>query len=90
MSSIAQKERLATSPYFFDKASPAARDNSGVACALNVRCYPPTGNGGHSWCLSSSLSLSVGFSIHDETMDVARSAPQEAYYYHADVIDLLP
>ncbi len=40
------------------------------------------------WCLSSSLSLSVGFSIYDEAMDVARSAPQGAHY-HADVI-LLP
>ncbi len=41
------------------------------------------------WCLSSSLSLSVGFSIQDEPMDVARSAPQGAHY-HADVIYLLP
>ncbi len=41
-------------------------------------------------CLSSSLSLSVGFSIQDEAMDVARSAPQGAHYYHADVIYLLP
>ncbi len=24
---------------------------------------------GHRWCLSSSLSLSVGFSIQDEAMD---------------------
>ncbi len=36
-----------------------------------------------------SLSLSVGFSIQDEAMDVARSAPQGANY-HADVIYLLP
>ncbi len=41
------------------------------------------------WCLSSSLSLSVGFSIQDEVVDVARSAPQGAHY-HADVIYLLP
>ncbi len=43
----------------------------------------------HSLCLSSSLSLPVGFSIQDEAMDVARSAPQGAHY-HADVIYLLP
>ncbi len=35
----------------------------------------------------SSLSLSVGFSIQDEAMDVARSAPQGAHY-HADVMAL--
>ncbi len=35
-------------------------------------------------CSSSSLSLSVGFSIQDESVDVARSAPQGAHY-HADV-----
>ncbi len=39
--------------------------------------------------LSRSLSLSVGFSIQDETVGVARSAPQGAHY-HADVIYLLP
>ncbi len=38
--------------------------------------------------LSSSLSLSVGFSIQDEAMDVVRSAPPWAHY-HADIIDLL-
>ncbi len=40
------------------------------------------------WCFSSSLSLLVGFSIQDEAMDVARSAPQGAHY-HTDVIYLL-
>ncbi len=44
---------------------------------------------GLGWCLSSNLSLSVGFSIQDEAMDVARSAPQGAPYYHADAIYLL-
>ncbi len=34
-------------------------------------------------------SYSVGFSIQDEAMGVARSAPQGAHYYHADVIYLL-
>ncbi len=38
--------------------------------------------------LSSSLSLSVEFSIQDEAMGVARSAPQEAHY-HSDVVYLL-
>ncbi len=55
-----------------DRAPPAAHDNSEVARALNRRCYPHTGNGGHSWCLSSSLSLLVGFSTLDEAMDAAR------------------
>ncbi len=32
--------------------------------------------------------MSVGFSIQDIAMDVARYAPREAHYYHADV-DLL-
>ncbi len=40
-------------------------------------------------CLSSSPSLSVGFSIQDEAMDVARSTPQGAHY-HKGVINLLP
>ncbi len=71
-----------------DKASPAARDSSEVARALNQRGCPHTGNGGHSWCLSSSLSLPVGFSIQDEATDVARSTPQGAHF-HAVVIFLL-
>ncbi len=41
------------------------------------------------WCLSSSLSLSVGFSVQDEDVDVALFAPQGAHY-HADVTYLLP
>ncbi len=41
------------------------------------------------WCLSRRLSLSVGFSIQEEAMNVTRSAPQEARY-QADVIDLRP
>ncbi len=55
-----------------DKAPPAARDSSAVACSLNRRCYPHTGNGGHRWCLSSSLSLSVGLPIQDKAMGVDR------------------
>ncbi len=38
--------------------------------------------------LSSSLSFSVGFSVQDEAVNVARSAPQGDHYY-ADVIYLL-
>ncbi len=72
-----------------DKAPPAAHDSSEVARALNRLCYLHTGNGGHSRCLSSSLSLSVGFPILDETMDVSRSAPEGAHN-HADVVHLLP
>ncbi len=37
----------------------------------------------------SNLSLLVGFSIHDEAMDVAQPTPQGAHY-HTDVIYLLP
>ncbi len=67
-----------------DKAPPAARDSSEVARAFNRRFYPHTGNG----ALSSSLSLTIGFSIQDGAMAVARSAPQGAHY-HAGVIYLL-
>ncbi len=41
-------------------------------------------NGGQSWYLSSSLFLSVGFSIQDKATDAARS------YFHEDVIYLFP
>ncbi len=64
-SSIAQEERLATSPTFFDKASPAARDSSGVACALNLRCYPPPdGNGGQ--LVFEQQPILVGWIFHPE------------------------
>ncbi len=39
--------------------------------------------------LTSSQSLLLGFSIQDESTDVAQSTPQGAHY-HADVIYLLP
>ncbi len=64
-----------------DKAPHAARDSSEVARSLNRRCYPHAGNGEDSWCLSSSLFLSVGFSIQDKAMDVAQSAPQRITYH---------
>ncbi len=50
-----------------DKAQPAARGSSKVACTLNRRYYPHTGNDGFSLCLSSSPSLLVGISIPDES-----------------------
>ncbi len=68
--------------------SPVARDSE-VVRVLNYLDYPHTGNGGLAFCSSSSLSLTVGFYIQYETMDVARPAPQGAHY-HADVICLLP
>ncbi len=63
-----------------DKAPPAAHDSSEVAHWKRLSNH---------WCLSSSLSFSVGFSIQDEAVDVAQSAPVGAHY-HADVIYLLP
>ncbi len=55
-----------------DNAQLATRDCREVARALNQSCYPHTGSGGHSWCLSSSPSLSVGFSTQEkeETKDL--------------------
>ncbi len=72
-----------------DKAPSAAREVNEVARTLNQLCYPYTGKVGLIWCLSSCLSLSAGFSIQDEAMDIARSTPQGAHY-HADAIYLLP
>ncbi len=63
-----------------DKAPPAARDSTD----FERRRYSHTWNGGHHWCLSSNLSLSVVFSIQDEGMDVAQSASQ-GDHYHVDV-----
>ncbi len=71
-----------------NKTLSAARDSSEVTRALNQRCYPYPRNGGFNWCLGSSPSLSVGFSIQDEALGVARSAPRGGHY-HADFIDLL-
>ncbi len=65
-----------------DKAPSAARDSSEGACSLKRR-YPHMGNGEGSWCLISSPSFSVGFSIQD----VAQYAPQRAHY-HVDVMYL--
>ncbi len=60
-----------------------------IIVKLNRRNCPHTRNSGLSWCLSSSLSLSVGLSTQDEVMDVTRFALQGAHY-HADVIYLSP
>ncbi len=77
----AHEERMATSPELVTRLY--------LPHAIVVRLHVHTGNGGRSRCLSSSLSLSVGLSIQDKAMDVARSAPQGSHY-HADVIYLLP
>ncbi len=64
-SSIAQEERLVTSPcFFFDKASPAARDSSGFARAVNLRCEPHTGNGGQ--LMFEQQPILVGKIFHPE------------------------
>ncbi len=47
-----------------DEAPPTANDSSEVAHALNRRCYPHTGNGGHSWCLISSQSKPWILPVH--------------------------
>ncbi len=59
-----------------DKTAPAVCDSSEAAHILSRHGYPQSGSSGLRWCLSSSLSLSVGFSIQDEAMDVAYSALQ--------------
>ncbi len=71
-----------------DEVPPSARDNSAVARALSRRCYLHTGNGGLSWCLTSSLSLSVPqgaryhadaiYSIHQQGIKKAKT-PRKAY-----------
>ncbi len=56
-----------------------------IAVRLHVheaqRCYLYIGSGGHNWCFSSNLSLSVGFFIQYEAMDATRSALQSTYYH---------
>ncbi len=44
------------------------------------RAYTNSGNGRLIWCLSSSQSLSAGFSNEHEAMDISQSAPQRAHY----------
>ncbi len=51
------------------KAPPTARDRNVVVRILR---YPHTGYGGLSWCLSSSVSCPVGFSIQEKAMGIDR------------------
>ncbi len=74
------------------KSLSAQEEHLAASSELVTRLHLPNVcniNGAHSWCFSSSLSLSVEFSIQDEAVDVARPAPQGAHY-HAEVIYLLP
>ncbi len=74
-------ELLKKSVWLFHEALPTARDNinrSEVAMLLPSNEF--------SWCLSSSLSWSVGSSIKDEVMDVVRSSRQWAHS-HAGLIN---
>ncbi len=66
-----------------EKAPPAADDRSEIACTSKWRCYLHSQNGGLIWCLSSCPFVSVGDSIQDELIDVARSGPQMAHYHTA-------
>ncbi len=85
---VAQEERLATFLIGYG-ASSAARDSSEVVLEYSQRCYTLTGNNWCSWCASSSLSLSVGFSTKDDAMGVVQPAPQ-GVHYQEDVIHLYP
>ncbi len=49
-------------------ASLATRDSIKVSRAFNQRCYPHAGNGGHSWRLGYSLSLTVRAFILDKAI----------------------
>ncbi len=67
--------------YFFCLGiAPRAQEERPATCTksvtLNRCCYPHTGNGGHRWCLRSSLSVLEGLSIQDEAMGVAWSEPR--------------
>ncbi len=55
-----------------DKAQSTANDRREFACAVSRNCYPHDA--------SSSSSWSVGPFIQDDTMDIARSAPQGVHY----------
>ncbi len=81
----AQEEHLAASPLLVTRRHvPRAIAVRLHVCKTNF-VISHAGSGGHSWCLSSRLSLSVEFSIQD----IARSAPERAHY-HADFINLIP
>ncbi len=50
---------LKASAQTFHLTPPIVRDSSEVLRALTRGCYPHTGKGGLSWCLSTSPSWSV-------------------------------
>ncbi len=83
------KERLTTSALLVRASSLPHAIGVGLHAAHKVSVVILTSKTADLlWCLSSSQSVSIGFSIQDEPMDVARSAPQRAHY-HADVMHLL-
>ncbi len=61
-----------------NKAPPVSSDSSEVARTSIRRYYPDTGNGGHGWCLSSSISLTMGCSTQDEAHEA---------HYHAGIME---
>ncbi len=62
----AQEERLATPPFLVTRLS----QPHAIVVMVHVRktnvVIIKLGNAGHSWCLTSNLSLSVGFAIQDK------------------------
>ncbi len=83
----AQEEHVATSPQLVTRLHlPHAIVVRLRSRKSNVVILTPESAGTIDVC---AVALSVGFSIQDEVMDVARSAPQGAHY-HVDVIYLLP
>ncbi len=63
-----------------EKDQLTARDSPGVERTWNRFWYPHTGHGVLSWSTSSSQPWSLGVSIQDEAMDVARAVQQRAHY----------
>ncbi len=63
------------------KTPTAAPNRSDFSSKLNQRCYPHTGNGCYSRCLSRSQSVSVGFSV-----DIAWSATLPCGRYLLDLL----
>ncbi len=88
LGTTSRAQLLKTSAWLFhpigDKAPPAARDSSKVSRTSNRRWYPRTGSRLHS-----SLSLSVGFPIQNETVGVTQPAPLGTRS-HAGFFYLLP
>ncbi len=59
-----------------DKAPPTARDYIDIARTLNRRCHPHAGNFGLRMMLKQQPILVGIIALHDECMDIVRSAPQ--------------